>query len=95
MFYKIIWLVVEETILSYPKDEEGSEKQVGSAKKKKEESKKEEKKGKKKKEPDQDMRQEPPELNVLATFEVNLDEFLTGESVFTKSLIKEGAQVGI
>ena len=44
MFYKIIWLVVEETILSYPKDEEGSEKQVGSAKKKKEEPKKEEKK---------------------------------------------------
>lgn len=78
--------------MSHPKDEEGSEK-VSSAKKKKEEPKKEEKKGKKKKEPDQDMRHEPPELNVLATFEVNLDEFLIGESIFTKTLIKEGVQV--
>ncbi|XP_067948682.1 leucine-rich repeat-containing protein 43-like [Watersipora subatra] len=82
--------VVEETILSYPKDEAESEKQ-SSAKKKKEEPKKDDKKGKKKKD-DQDMRHEPPEYSTLASFEANLSDFLTGEVEYTTTFAKIGVQ---
>jgi len=39
------------------------------------------------------MRQEPPELNVLATFEVSLDQFLAGETKFSQTLAQAGVQV--
>jgi len=85
--------VFEETILSFPKEDAESEKQ-SSAKKKKEEPKKEEKKGKKKKELDHDsMRHEPPEYNIMASFDIDLSEFLSGESEFSKTLSKVGVQV--
>ena len=86
--------VIEETILSYPKDENDTEKQ-SSAKKKKEEPKKDDKKGKKKKDLDQDMRHEPPEYRALATFEVDLADFLVGEVEFSQILAKSGVQVNI
>lgn len=78
--------------MSFPKDEEETDKQ-SSAKKKKEEPKKDDKKGKKKKDLDQDMRHEPPEYNILASFEANLEEFLTGEVEFCKTLAKSGVKV--
>lgn len=83
---------MEETILSFPKEDADTEKQ-SSAKKKKEEPKKDDKKGKKKKDLGQDMRHEPPQYCVLATFEANVDEFLSGNAEFSTTFTKAGVQV--
>lgn len=85
---------MEETILSYPKEEEEAEKASSAKKKKDAEPKKDDKKGKKKKEPDHDsMRHEPPEYNVLATFDIAMNQLLAGQKTITLTLKKEGTQV--
>lgn len=85
--------VVEETVLSYPKEDGESEKSSSAKKKKDNEPKKDDKKNKKKKD-DADLRHEPAELNILGTFEVNLDSFLMGDISFTTTLSKSGVEVG-
>lgn len=93
--------VIEETILSYPKDDPDkatddahpkAAHSAGKDKKKKDEPKevkKDDKKGKKKKDNDLDMRHEPPEYSLLASFSVSLTRFLEGDVTCAETLTKE------
>ncbi|ESP04133.1 hypothetical protein LOTGIDRAFT_237548 [Lottia gigantea] len=101
--------IIEQVVLCYPQEEDtGSSTPASSRKNDKNATGKGDKKAKggkpekedkkkKKKEPEVELKRMPPQLNTLATFHINLDEFLEGEfnyqSVFTKGNTERASTV--